>query len=92
MKKLIAVLLSITLFPTVHADTLIHAGRLIDGDSDRAVTERTIRVRDDKIIGVERGYTAPSEDDVVVDRKDATVMPGLMDMHVHLRGQMSRNA
>ena len=71
------------------ADTLIHAGRLIDGDADRAVTERTIRIDGDTITAIERGYTAPGADDTVIDLRDATVMPGLMDLHVHLTGQYS---
>ena len=72
-----------------NADTLIHAGRLIDGDADRALTEVTIRVSGDTITGIERGYTLPGDDDTVIDLEDQTVLPGLMDMHVHLTGQYS---
>ncbi len=72
-----------------NADTLIHAGRLIDGDADRALTEVTVRVSGDTITGIERGYTLPDDDDIVIDLEDQTVLPGLMDMHVHLTGQYS---
>jgi len=75
-----------------HADTLIHAGRLIDGASDRAVTEVTVRVRGDTIAGIESGYTSPGADDTVIDMRDQTVLPGLMDTHVHLTGQYSANS
>jgi imidazolonepropionase-like amidohydrolase len=71
----------------VDADTLIHAGRLIDGTSDDAKSEMTIRVRGDTIAGIERGYTAASTGDTVIDLRDQTVLPGLMDMHVHLDGE-----
>jgi len=71
------------------ADTLIHAGRLIDGESDRAVTEVTVRVSGNTIVGIEAGYTSPGGDDTVIDLRDQTVLPGLMDMHVHLTGQYS---
>ena len=71
------------------ADTLIHAGRLIDGRSDRAVTEVTIRVSGNTIASIARGYTSPGGDDTVIDLRDQTVLPGLMDMHVHLTGQYS---
>jgi len=90
MKKLIT-LLSGLLFAAgfATADTLIHAGRLIDGDTDRALTEVTVRVSGDTITGIERGYTLPGDGDTVIDLEDQTVLPGLMDMHVHLTGQYS---
>ena len=69
------------------ADTLIHAGRLIDGNADRAITEVTVRVDGATIAAIERGYTPPTADDTVIDLRDHTVLPGLMDMHVHLTGQ-----
>lgn len=72
-----------------NADTLIHAGRLIDGESERALIEVTVRVSGDTITGIERGYTSPGDDDTVIDLRDRTVLPGLMDMHVHLTGQYS---
>ena len=74
---------------SAYADTLIHAGRLIDGESGRALTEVTVRVNGDTIVGIERGYTLPGSDDTVIDLQDQTVLPGLMDMHVHLTGQYS---
>lgn len=72
-----------------NADTLIHAGRLIDGESDRAVNDVTIRVSGNVITEVERGYSDPGATDTVIDLRNQTVLPGLMDMHVHLTGQYS---
>jgi imidazolonepropionase-like amidohydrolase len=90
MKKLLTFLGGIFIVSVnANADTLVHAGRLIDGESDRAVTERTIRVDGDTIVGIERGYTSPGADDTVIDLRDRTVLPGLMDMHVHLTGEYS---
>lgn len=77
---------------SAHADTLIHAGRLIDGESNRARTEVTIRVDGDSITGIERGYAPPGDDDTLVDLRDRTVLPGLMDMHVHLTGEYSERS
>ncbi len=74
---------------SAYADTLIHAGRLIDGKSGRTVSEVTVRVSGDTIVGIERGYTSPAGDDTIIDLQDQTVLPGLMDMHVHLTGQYS---
>ena len=71
------------------ADTLIHAGRLIDGESMDAASEMTIRVDGSKIEAIEHGYTTAGTDDTVIDLKLHTVLPGLMDMHVHLTGEYS---
>ena len=71
------------------ADTLIHAGRLIDGESDSAPTGMTIRVDGSEIKAIERGYSAAGPDDSVIDLKSYTVLPGLMDMHVHLTSEYS---
>ena len=90
MKNAISLLAGILLFANLAvADTLIHAGRLIDGDSDRVRTEMTVRVSGSIIKGIEKGYTAASADDSIVDLRDQTVLPGLMDTHVHLTGQYS---
>jgi imidazolonepropionase-like amidohydrolase len=74
------------------ADTLIHAGRLIDGYSDHAASEMTIRVDGSTIKAIESGFTAPGAADTVIDLRDKTVTPGLMDMHVHLTGEYSRDS
>ena len=72
-----------------NADTLIHAGRLIDGETDRAINEVTLRIAGGTITAIDDGYTSPGAGDTVIDMTDQTVMPGLMDMHVHLTGQYS---
>lgn len=74
------------------ADTLIHAGRMIDGKANRAATEMTIRISGDTIVALERGYAVPAAADTVIDLRQQTVLPGLMDMHVHLTGQYSADS
>ena len=93
MKTVITLVVAILFVTsTATADTLIHAGRLIDGDSNRAVTEKTIRVVGARISAIENGYLQPAAGDEVVDLKDSTVLPGLMDTHVHLTGEYSANS
>jgi len=74
------------------AATLIHAGRVIDGVSDRALTERTIVVDGGRIIAIEPGYRAPGAGDRLIDLRGGTLLPGLMDMHVHLTSEYSRTS
>lgn len=90
MKKLsltgLALLISLGVFAQ---KTYIHAGRLIDVKSQKVLTEQTIVVEGDRIVTVNPGYLNPAKGDKVVDLKKSTVMPGLMDMHVHIENQTS---
>nr|WP_283645054.1 amidohydrolase family protein [Alteromonas macleodii] len=73
-------------FSTV-ADTLIHAGKVFTGTSNSLQENMTIVVEDNKIKAVKKGFAEAQEGDTVIDLKTSTVMPGLMDMHVHLSSQ-----
>lgn len=48
----------------------------------------TIVIDEGRIIGIEQGYKTATADDLVIDRKDSTVMPGFIDMHTHLTSQL----
>ncbi len=69
--------------------TYIFCGRLIDTKSGTVLNEMTIIVEKNKIVDVQKGYTAAGTNDQQIDLKKHTVMPGLMDCHVHLEGQTS---
>ena len=73
-------------FSTV-ADTLIHAGKVFTGTSNSLQENVTIVVEDNKIKAVKKGFAKAQEGDTVINLKTSTVMPGLMDMHVHLSSQ-----
>jgi len=64
-------------------DLAIHAGRLIDGTGKAPQSQVTILVHDDRITGVQSGFTAPAGAEVI-DLSTATVLPGLIDDHVHI--------
>ncbi len=68
------------------ADVAIHAGRLIDGTGSVPKSQVTILVHDDRIVSVTPGFTQPAGASVI-DLSNATVLPGLIDCHVHLTGQ-----
>jgi len=74
---------------SAHPKTLIHAGSLIDGRTDLVRKAVTIIVEGDRLAALADGYTVPAAGDTVIDLKNSTVMPGLMDMHVHLDSQQS---
>mgnify|MGYP000625063200 CR=1 FL=1 len=91
MKKTLttlAVSLSLATISTIsQADTLIYAGNAFTSTSNELLSDVTIVVDDNKIEAIKEGFVKAEEGDTVIDLKHATVMPGLMDMHVHLSSQ-----
>lgn len=90
MKKLLTtafVLIALTGFAQ---QTYLHCGKLIDVEKGKVLTEMTVVVEGDRIISVAKGYSAAGTNDSVIDLKDKTVMPGLMDMHVHIESQYDK--
>ncbi len=77
---------------TALADTkLIHAGELLAVPGERSARNQTIVIQDERIVEVRSGYADASEFDgdvQVIDLRNRFVMPGLMDMHVHLQGEL----
>src|SRR5882757_6930398 len=69
--------------PALAKDTVIHAGRLIDAVSRTVRANVSILVRNDRIVSVTPGYTDPPGAEVI-DLSKETVLPGLIDCHVHL--------
>jgi imidazolonepropionase-like amidohydrolase len=67
--------------------TLLHCGTLIDPATGKVEQQVTIVVEKGKVVSVEKGYTKPAAADAVVDLKKLTVMPGLIDLHVHLESE-----
>ena len=65
--------------------TLLHCGKLIDTKNGKILDDMTISISGNRIVAVEKGFLDPKNDeDQVIDLKDKTVLPGLVDMHVHL--------
>lgn len=85
-------LVGLTLFSsaTFAQRTLLHCGNLLDGIRPDLQREVTVVVEGNKITAVQKGYTTPAGTDRVVDLKTKTVLPGLIDMHVHLESETRR--
>jgi len=91
MKKSIILFVLFSISISLHAQkTYLQCGNLIDTESGKLLSEMTIVVEGNKIIEVNKGYIfSNNSEDKLVDLKSKTVMPGLIDMHVHLEMQMS---
>ncbi|MCC5879547.1 MAG: amidohydrolase family protein [Idiomarina sp.] len=88
----VGLLVGLTATGFAHADTLIHAGTLIDGTDNAPRQNVTIRIDGDRISAIESGLQAPGEGDTLIDLSQATVMPGFIDSHTHLSSQLSQGS
>lgn len=92
MKNILFTVLAILVVLTCHAQkTYIHCGTLIDGKTADVQTQMTLVVEGNKIIAVDKGFAKPGAADKLIDLSTKTVMPGLIDMHVHLEGETSKD-
>jgi imidazolonepropionase-like amidohydrolase len=90
--RLLATAVLLLLAMPAAARTIVHAGSLIDGKKSQPLTEMSVIIDDDRIVDVRQGYLAPEATDNVIDLKQHTVMPGLMDMHTHLIFEFSEDS
>ncbi|WP_340105768.1 metal-dependent hydrolase family protein [Rhodohalobacter sp. 8-1] len=71
--------------------TYIHAGQLFDGTGDDIRENVTIIISDQTINAIEDGFLEPGSDTNLIDLSNQTVLPGLIDLHVHLEGETNPN-
>jgi len=88
--RLLAACAALALSAPIHAQpaemvTVIHAGTLLAEPGQAPLRNATVIVRGRKIAEVRQGFAEVSGA-LIVDLRRATVMPGLIDMHVHLSG------
>jgi imidazolonepropionase-like amidohydrolase len=72
---------------TFAQETLLHCGKIIDTQNGKVLKEQTITVLGNQIVSVEKGYASAKSGQKVIDLKTKTVMPGFIDMHVHIEGE-----
>ncbi len=86
MKRIhILVFLLLIITNSFAQDTYLLCGKLIDTKKGIVKSKQTVVVRDNKIFDVIEGYKpSVKKEDATIDLKDKVVMPGLIDMHVHI--------
>ncbi len=88
MKYCLSLLLVIfTSFMLSGQETLLHCGKLIDTNNGKVLTEQTVTILGNSIIKVEKGYASAKSGQTIIDLKSKTVMPGFIDMHVHVESE-----
>ncbi len=91
LRYAVAALLLAGISTSFAGTTLIHAGELLAVAGESTARDQTIVISDGRIVEVRSGFADASgfEGDVtVIDLRDHFVLPGLMDMHVHLQGEL----
>lgn len=93
MKKLLIVVIALfSIVNIVAQKTYLHCGNILDTKSGKILSKKTIVVENDKIIDVLDGYVKVSgSKDKLIDLKSKVVLPGLIDMHVHIEEEFSPN-
>jgi len=62
---------------------VLHAARLLDIESGKIISPGEVLVQDDRIVEVGSSVKRPQGAEVI-DLGDSTLLPGLIDVHVHL--------
>jgi imidazolonepropionase-like amidohydrolase len=92
IRKLYSILFFLLTISAAQAQkTFIHCGNLIDGKSNDVQSQMTIVVEGNKIVSIDKGFTAAGANDKLIDLSTKTVMPGWIDMHVHLESETNKD-
>lgn len=89
---LAAALLAVSALPLAAEELVVHVGRLIDGTGSPPRARVSLVVRDGRIVEVVEGLRVPAAAQRLVDLSDAWVLPGMIDLHVHLGSESSPTA
>ena len=89
LAAMFAVAASVIATSTATAATLvIHAGHLIAEPGKPATTNQSIVISAGKVVAIQDGFI---QGDTTIELQDSWVMPGLIDMHTHVTGELEPN-
>lgn len=92
MKKISAIFLAFTCIFTASAQKIyVQCGKLIDVVAGTVQNEMTVIIDGKTISEVRKGFVAGDAGSQTIDLKNKTVLPGLIDCHVHLEMQTTKN-
>ncbi|MDT7829435.1 amidohydrolase family protein [Pricia sp. S334] len=73
-------------------DKYLQCGSIVDTESGEVLSEKTLVISGNRIKSIEDGFVNGSKTDTVIDLKNRTVLPGFIDMHVHLESESGPKA
>lgn len=83
MKSIVCLLILFS-FSASSQESYIYCGHLIDCNNKNVQQEKTIVIEGETIQKIHDGYVEAPSGATVIDLKNKYVLPGLMDMHVHI--------
>jgi imidazolonepropionase-like amidohydrolase len=90
MKRILFLFVVMYSFSIAAQSTYLHCGKLIDTKSGQVLSNKTIIIDGNKITSIQDGFVnSKKANDIIIDLKNQTVMPGFIDMHVHIEGETS---
>lgn len=92
MQKLIFICMLLFTLSVQAQRTFIYCGQFVDVTKSEVKKEITIIVSGNRISDVLSGYAPANANDKVIDLKNRTVLPGLIDCHVHLENEITPNS
>lgn len=87
MKKILTLLIicSLNLYGQ---DTYIYAGKIFDSKSGKIIENKTVIIEGNNITSIRNGFIDPESEDInIIDLKSKTLIPGLIDFHVHMESE-----
>ena len=76
----------------LHAATVIYSSNYLDVINEIQVKNTSITITNNKITDISRGFIKVDTGDKLIDLRGFTLLPGLMDMHVHFGGEYQSKA
>ncbi|MEH6407414.1 MAG: amidohydrolase family protein [Leeuwenhoekiella sp.] len=70
-------------------NTYLQCGKIIDTKTGKILSNKTIVVSGNTIQEIRDGFISGKGDDKTIDLQKKTVLPGFIDMHVHIEGETS---
>ena len=69
-------------------DTYIYAGKIFDSKSGKIIENKTVIIEGNNINSIRNGFIDPESEDInIIDLKSKTLIPGLIDFHVHMESE-----
>ena len=72
-------------------NTYLQCGNIIDTKTGKVLSKKTIVISGNTIQEIRDGFVAGTGDDKTIDLQNKTVMPGFIDMHVHIESETNPN-
>jgi imidazolonepropionase-like amidohydrolase len=78
---------------TYSQDYYLHCGKTLNTQSGKETSNQTIIVSKNKIIRIQDGFVSKTNpEDIEIDLKNKYVLPGLIDLHVHIEGEQNTHS